>query len=99
MESSAATHVFPRRLHTRFVPQSGERTSTLVPLSHLALPTAEQKPKLLDQVRDAIRTRHYSLQTEKAYVQWTKRFIHTKSGVERPIISLSRSIRKAAWLY
>lgn len=34
-----------------------------------------QKPKLLDQVRDAIRTRHYSLRTEKAYVQWIKRFI------------------------
>lgn len=33
------------------------------------------KPKLLDQLRDAIRVRHYSLQTEKAYVHWTKRFI------------------------
>ena len=26
------------------------------------------KPKLLDQVRQAIRTRHYSYRTEKAYV-------------------------------
>ncbi len=26
------------------------------------------KPKLLDRVRDAIRTRHYSYRTEKAYV-------------------------------
>ncbi len=34
-----------------------------------------QKPKLLDQVRQAIRTRHYSLRTEEAYVQWIKRFI------------------------
>jgi hypothetical protein len=33
------------------------------------------KPKLLDQVRQAIRTRHYSYRTEKAYVHWTKRFI------------------------
>jgi len=34
-----------------------------------------QKPKLLDQVRQAIRTRHYSYMTEKAYVHWIKRFI------------------------
>jgi len=33
------------------------------------------KPKLLDQVRQAIRTRHYSYRTEKAYVHWIKRFI------------------------
>ena len=33
------------------------------------------KPKLLDRVRDAIRTRHYSYRTEKAYVHWIKRFI------------------------
>lgn len=31
--------------------------------------------KLLDQVRDRIRTRHYSLRTETQYVQWIKRFI------------------------
>ena len=34
-----------------------------------------QRPKLLDQVRDAIRTRHYSYRTEEAYVGWIKRFI------------------------
>jgi integron integrase len=33
------------------------------------------KPKLLEQVRQAIRTRHYSDRTEKAYVHWIKRFI------------------------
>jgi len=31
--------------------------------------------KLLDQVRDAIRVRHYSYRTEEAYVQWVRRFI------------------------
>lgn len=34
-----------------------------------------QKPKLLDQVRRAMRTRHYSHRTEQAYVHWIKRFI------------------------
>jgi integron integrase len=38
-------------------------------------PTAPSKPKLLDQLRQAIRTRHYSYRTEKAYVHWIKRFI------------------------
>ncbi|HEY7321930.1 MAG TPA: phage integrase N-terminal SAM-like domain-containing protein, partial [Candidatus Binatia bacterium] len=38
-------------------------------------PVTPSKPKLLDQVRQAIRTRHYSYMTEKAYVHWTKRFI------------------------
>ncbi len=37
--------------------------------------SAAPKPKLLDQVRQAIRTRHYSDRTEKAYVYWIKRFI------------------------
>jgi integron integrase len=32
-------------------------------------------PKLLDQVRDRIRVKHYSIRTETQYVQWVKRFI------------------------
>ena len=32
-------------------------------------------PKLLDRVRDAIRTRHYSRRTEEAYVYWIRRYI------------------------
>jgi hypothetical protein len=36
----------------------------------------EPKPKkLLDQVRDAIRLKHYSIRTEQAYVAWIKRYI------------------------
>jgi integron integrase len=38
-------------------------------------PTAPSKPKLLDEVRQAIRTRHYSPRTEETYVHWIKRFI------------------------
>jgi len=36
---------------------------------------APQKPKLLDQVRQAIRARHYSPRTEEPYVHWIKRYI------------------------
>lgn len=32
-------------------------------------------PKLLDQVRNAIRVRHYSRRTEEAYVRWVLRFV------------------------
>ncbi|KHE91569.1 MAG: site-specific tyrosine recombinase, partial [Candidatus Scalindua brodae] len=31
--------------------------------------------KLLDQVRDVIRKKHYSIRTEQAYVDWAKRYI------------------------
>lgn len=36
----------------------------------------EQRPKkLLDQLREAIRRKHYSTQTEETYVFWVKRYI------------------------
>jgi site-specific recombinase XerD len=33
------------------------------------------QPRLLDRVRLAVRTRHYSLRTEEAYVAWERRFV------------------------
>jgi integron integrase len=33
-------------------------------------------PKLLDQVRQTLRTKHYSYRTEQSYVDWIKRFIY-----------------------
>ena len=40
----------------------------------------KDKPKLLDQIREVMRLKHYSLKTEKSYVNWGRRFIlfHTK---------------------
>jgi len=38
-------------------------------------PPAPTPLKLLDQVRDKIRVKHYSIRTETQYVQWIKRFI------------------------
>lgn len=35
----------------------------------------KKKPKLLDQVRQVIRIKHYSLRTEESYISWIKRFI------------------------
>lgn len=40
-------------------------------------------PRLLDRVRRALRTRHYSRRTEQAYVAWIRRFIR-HHGVRHP---------------
>jgi site-specific recombinase XerD len=37
-------------------------------------PTGKGK-KLLDQLRDAIRAKHYSYRTEQTYIDWCKRYI------------------------
>jgi integron integrase len=49
------------------------------------VPTTDQppRPKLLDQVRAAVRARHYSRRTERAYVGWIRRFI-VASGTRHP---------------
>ena len=39
-------------------------------------PAGNPPPKLLDQLRQALRTRHYSRRTEETYVQWARRFIY-----------------------
>src|SRR5574337_1155628 len=44
-------------------------------MTKLIDPVAPQKPELLDKVREAIRSRHFSPNTEDAYVAWIKRFI------------------------
>ena len=33
------------------------------------------KPRLLDQVRDVLRVKHYARRTEQTYTHWIKRFI------------------------
>jgi integron integrase len=33
-------------------------------------------PKLLDQVRDKLRVKHYAIRTEQTYVDWIKRYIY-----------------------
>ena len=56
-------------------------------------PTAG-KPKLLDQVPDVIRRKHYSIRTEQVCVDWIRRFIlhHNKrhpSGMAEESITLN----------
>jgi len=35
-----------------------------------------QSPKLLDQVREKLRVKHYAIRTEQSYVDWIKRYIY-----------------------
>jgi integron integrase len=44
-------------------PNSPDKSTTINP------------PKLLDQVRDKLRVKHYSIRTEQVYVDWIKRYI------------------------
>lgn len=39
-------------------------------------PPVFRPPRLLDQLRDRIRLKHYSLRTERAYAQWVRRYIY-----------------------
>jgi len=34
-----------------------------------------QPPRLLDRMRQVLRTKHYAYSTEQAYVQWARRYI------------------------
>jgi integron integrase len=59
-------------------PERGETDASLTPPSGV-------KPKLLDQVRTALRSRHYSKRTEQSYVSWISRYIffhHVRHPVE-----------------
>jgi len=58
--------------HPRAVPPAGPEVSR-----------APGKPKLLDLVRERLRTRRYSPRTEKAYVYWIRRFVRA-SGMRHP---------------
>jgi hypothetical protein len=46
-------------------------------------PATEGKPKkkLLDQIRDVMRLKHYSLRTEQAYTDWIRRLISFQNKI------------------
>jgi len=59
-------------MHTFPLPRFGADPSQLC---EPEAPYTPPKPRLLEQVRAAIRARHYSYRTETAYVAWIRRFI------------------------
>jgi hypothetical protein len=56
-------------------------------------------PKLEDQLRGAIRERHYSLRTEEAYVMWYRQFVrfhHTQTNLEEAFAEAADELRNGA---
>ena len=59
-------------------------------------------PKLLDQVRDVIRLRHFSIRTEQTYTDWIRRFIlfhgkrHPREMGEAEVTSFLTSLAREA---
>src|SRR3990167_5627254 len=37
--------------------------------------TLESTPKLIDEVRDLMQRRHYSIHTERSYCEWIQRYV------------------------
>ena len=50
-----------------------EKAKAEMPVLAAVIPNP--KAKLMDQVREVMRVKHYSLRTEETYTQWMKRFI------------------------
>ncbi|MCK4314210.1 MAG: phage integrase N-terminal SAM-like domain-containing protein [Anaerolineae bacterium] len=46
-------------------------------------PSAKRPKKLLGQVRETIRCKHYSIRTEQAYVSWIRRYVVLNQGRRR----------------
>jgi hypothetical protein len=66
----------------------------------MPMPTTDNKPKLLTQLSQAIRSRHYSRKTEATYIHWIKRFIffhnvrHPKDMAEPEINAYLRTCQR-----
>ena len=43
--------------------------------STIEKPPNVQPPKLLDQIRNKLRVKHYAIRTEEQYLHWIKRYI------------------------
>src|SRR3972149_9749665 len=77
MKSTFQSSVYPyrfflSRVDNHFIPHP--MTQDTVFQQHCLL--RSQPPRLLDQVRAAIRRLNYSRRTEEAYVHWIKRYIY-----------------------
>jgi len=56
-------------------PESKPMVYTPQNVGHQGAPPDAPKPRLLDQLRDRLRLKHYSYRTEQTYVEWARRFI------------------------
>jgi len=74
-------------------PANAQQTRNVVPF-----PDVGPRPKLLDRVRHAIRTRHYSPRTEEAYIHWIRRYIVFHEKQHPSTLSAPDISRFLTWL-
>lgn len=83
-------------------------TGLFFPASSTGSTVQQQPPKLLDQMRIALRARHYNRSMETAYLNWTRRFIrfqnkrHPAEMPEMEIVKvdvtlIGKSGKKTVW--
>ena len=73
-----------------------DRITANQPTPLVSPPSSAGKPKLLDQVRQAIRTRHYSIKTEEAYVGWFIFFHNKRHPVEMTEMEIGQFLSSLA---
>ena len=57
-------------------------------------PSVPKPPRLLDQLRERLRLKHYSLRTDRAYARCVKRYLYFR-GKRRPTTGRAGQIGKA----
>jgi hypothetical protein len=62
---------------------STQDVSDEAPNARASVAQGPRRPKLLDRLREALRSRHYSRLTEQTYGLWVNRFIYFH-GVRHP---------------
>jgi hypothetical protein len=60
--------------------------------------TGSQQPKLLDEVRKVLRLHHYSIHTERSYVDWIVRFVRFHGMRSREKIAERSRLHLIDWL-
>jgi hypothetical protein len=76
---------------THFIPDKKPASQSSKPQKGRNIPDL---PKIIQEMRKAIRIKHYSYSTERAYIVWTKRFFETTmiyTHVIRDIVSVPKS--------
>jgi integron integrase len=70
----------------------------LLAMTGAHLPEGGPPPKLLDRVRTAVRLRHYSRRTEKAYVDWIRRYILFRQKKHPSTMGAPEVVAFLSWL-
>ncbi len=71
-----------------FIEYSGNPSKLLLPVKNNSKDIPMESPVILKRVREAIRLKHYSYSTERAYIDWLKRFFAYLQNVKEKNVSV-----------